>query len=189
MYTEIVYTYSRSCIPCRRFSTRKKTKWWYGISDSQLVEYAMGSTCSNLWKCQRLRILPDASTLIIGYPYTRPSRRRCSLYACREALRVAKKWLLQQNSSSATITIACESNYALNLLLNSTRLFGWGSAASIEELQFNGPGELYEANPDILYTIARTRSMLFFSLDRGAATTTDHHKNVTINFIASDNSR
>jgi hypothetical protein len=120
--------------------------------------------------------------LIIGYPYTRPSRRRCSLYACREALRVAKEWLRQQNSSNAIITIACESNYALGLLQNSTRLYEWGSAASIEELRFDGPGELYEANPDILYAVAR----IYYLLLQKSAVTTDHDKNVTIQFIASD---
>ena len=144
-----------------------------------------GASCSNLWKGQRLRLLPDGNTLIIGYPYTRPSRRRCSLYACREALRVTKQWLLQQNSSSAIIKIACESNYVLNLLHNSTRLYEWGKAESIDAFRFDGPGELYEANPDILYSIAR----LYFLLQEWCdVSDVEHRKNVTIDFISSDTS-
>jgi len=69
-----------------------------------------GQTCSNLWKGLRLRLLPDARTLIVGYPYTRPSRPRCSLYACREALRVAKEWLPLVVTPNVNITVACESN-------------------------------------------------------------------------------
>lgn len=52
-----------------------------------------------LWKGQHYRLLRDGSTLLLGYSYIRPSRRRCSLYACREGLRAARAWL-QENSEA-----------------------------------------------------------------------------------------
>jgi hypothetical protein len=82
------------------------------------------------------------------------------------------------------ITITCESNYALGLLQNSTRLYEWGSAPSLEELRFDGPGELYEASPDILHSVAR---IYYLMLENNTASTAvNRRKNVTINFVASD---
>jgi hypothetical protein len=141
-----------------------------------------GSTCSNLWKGQRVRLLSDGSTLIIGYPFTRPSRRRCSLYACREALRVAKEWLLHEDSPNKIITIACDSNYALKLLQNVTRLCEAGSAKSVDDFQFDGPIRLHEANPDILYSIAR----LCYLLLEQSTSNDDGRANLSITFIATD---
>lgn len=48
---------------------------------------------SHVWRGQRYRLLKNSSTLLLGYPYTRPSYPRCSLYACREALRAARAWV------------------------------------------------------------------------------------------------
>ena len=35
--------------------------------------------CASLWKGQRLRLLSDGETVLLGYPYILPSRPRCSL--------------------------------------------------------------------------------------------------------------
>jgi hypothetical protein len=51
---------------------------------------------SQLWRGQHFRLLNDGRTLLLGYPYTRPSRSRCSLYACREALRAIRAWIPEQ---------------------------------------------------------------------------------------------
>ena len=48
-----------------------------------------------LWNGQRYRLLKDGNTLLLGYSYTKPSRSRCSLYACREALRAAQAWMTE----------------------------------------------------------------------------------------------
>jgi mTERF len=143
-----------------------------------------GQTCSTLWKGLRLRLLPDSRTLIVGYPYTRPSRPRCSLYACREALRVAKEWLPLVSTPNVNITIACESNYALNLLHNTTRLYEWGTAGSREEFCFIGPGALHKANPDILYPLARS----YYALVEQVAESSGERKKVSISFVSSDSS-
>lgn len=69
-----------------------------------------------LWRGQRYRLLTDGRTLLLGYPYTRPSRTRCSLYACREALRAARAWIndhfdiLNSTSNSVEIDIVTDSN-------------------------------------------------------------------------------
>ena len=48
---------------------------------------------SVLWKGQKVQVLKNGQTLILGYPYLRPSRPRCCLYAIRDALRAAKRWM------------------------------------------------------------------------------------------------
>jgi mTERF len=108
-----------------------------------------------LWKGMRLRLLSDSQTVIMGYQFTRPSSPRCSLYACHEALRVATEWITSNAESNATITIVCESNYVLDLLQNTSQLMEWGSAESIADFVYTGPGLLHKANPDILYPLAR----------------------------------
>lgn len=52
-----------------------------------------------LWKGQHYRLLRDGHTLLLGYSYIRPSRSRCSLYACREALRAARAWLIENSGA------------------------------------------------------------------------------------------
>eukprot|EP00977_Amphora_coffeiformis_P020929 scaffold8647_cov183-Amphora_coffeaeformis.AAC.3 len=52
-----------------------------------------------IWKGQRYRLLSDGRTLLLGYPYMRPSRTRCSLFACREALRAARVWMKEHTDA------------------------------------------------------------------------------------------
>jgi hypothetical protein len=153
------------------------------------------------------RLLRDGKTLILGYAFTRPSRNRCSLYACLEALRVARVWQRRKQkehqaqwqavtenpscrcSSCCDIEIITDSNYCLGWLENTTRLYEWGSVPSKEDFcnqwttmsttvpprlintmasanantrllpsqqqqQLLPP--LHQANPDILYPLAKT---------------------------------
>lgn len=88
-------------------------------------------------------------TLSLGYPYKRPTRNRCELYGCREALRLVSQLLVlnpDDDFKKATLhlDIFTDSNYAWGLLHNSTNLLRWGS------YEQNDVPEL-QANVDILY--------------------------------------
>jgi hypothetical protein len=113
--------------------------------------------CTNLWTEKRMRLLPDEQTIIVAYLYTRPSRPRCSLYACREALRAAAQWLdYQEEAREMELTIETDSNYVLDLLQNTTQVLEWGSATTKDEFRYTGPLPLHQINRDILYPLART---------------------------------
>jgi hypothetical protein len=139
-------------------------------------------SCSNLWKGTRLRLLPDEQTLIIGYHYLRPSRRRCSLYAAFQALRVAREWLKQISSHSAVIHIASDSNYVVNLLKNTTQLFEWGRAEKRKDFVVDGQGNPHEVNPDILFPLSR----LYFRLIQQDTVDVALKKNVTVVFTVAN---
>jgi hypothetical protein len=47
---------------------------------------------------RRTLLLAD-QTLLVDYPHTRPSHRRCSFYVCREALQLSSYWLENNNSN------------------------------------------------------------------------------------------
>ena len=101
--------------------------------------------------------------VLIGYPYLRPSRNRCSLYACRDALRLVQNLLAIQRSAcpefeNATVTVEVftDSIYAWSLIRNTTRLLQWGSFSRKEDFYNDGEGPEYSANLDILYPVART---------------------------------
>ncbi|KAL7560710.1 hypothetical protein ACA910_021440 [Epithemia clementina (nom. ined.)] len=110
---------------------------------------------SMLWKGQKMQVLQNGKTLILGYNYIRPSRCRCSLYAIRDALRTARAWIQKQeqealrhgnNNCKGTvpdasppssencymIEIVTDSNYCLDLLSNETKIMGWGQAETLE---------------------------------------------------------
>jgi hypothetical protein len=113
--------------------------------------------CTNLWTEKRMRLLPDGQTIILAYLYTRPSRPRCSLYACREALRAAAQWLdYQEEAKEMEITIETDSNYVLDLLQNTTQVLEWGRAPTKDAFCYTGPAPLHQVNRDILYPLART---------------------------------
>jgi hypothetical protein len=112
---------------------------------------------STLWTEKRMRLLPDGQTIILAYLYTRPSRPRCSLYACREALRAAAQWLdYQEEALEMELTIETDSNYVLDLLQNTTQVLEWGSATTKDDFCYTGPNPLHQINRDILYPLART---------------------------------
>lgn len=112
---------------------------------------------SRLFQGARSKLLPGGC-LILGYPYIRPSRQRCSLYVCREALRLAREWVCQhpQAALKGKIVIVTDSNYVADLLSNTTRLYKWGSDDKAATFYVDGDIERYRANPDILHPLART---------------------------------
>jgi hypothetical protein len=112
--------------------------------------------CSTIWKGQNVRLLSDRQTAILGYPFIRPSRPRCCLYVCREAIRVASQWLSSVETPSADIEIMSDSSYVVELLRNTTQVLDWGSAETRSEFTYTGEGPSYRANPDILYPVARS---------------------------------
>lgn len=181
----IIYTSGRAFPPEDTVRGRKRSGGLaFQIRNWSAVEWRQ--TCSKMWQGLRLRLLPDSHTLIVGYPYTRPSRRRCSLYACREALRVATKWLSLITSPNAVISIVSDSNYVLELLHNSSQIMEWGRAETRGDFVFTGPVELHMANPDILYPLARTYYRLV-EQDRMLPIKMKS-KNVTVHFLPADTS-
>ena len=93
--------------------------------------------------------------LSLGYPYTRPSRNRCGLYVCREALRLVSQLLLlnsedELRESTIHLDIFTDSNYAFNLLQNSTNVLRWGSYKEFATFRYDGDMPELKANVDIL---------------------------------------
>ncbi|GAX18612.1 hypothetical protein FisN_10Hh181 [Fistulifera solaris] len=117
----------------------------------------------HVWKGRKYKLLEDEKTMILGYHYIRPSRPRCSLFACHEALRIARLWLAETRLKSAEIEIRSDSSYAVDLLQNTTRLLKWGKMERLEKCDFSdlgNPKTVYAANPDILYIVARSYYLL-----------------------------
>jgi hypothetical protein len=110
-----------------------------------------------VWKGQeeRIRLLKNRC-LILGYPYTRPSQRRCSLYVVREALRVAMELATVMPGAYDDVVVVTDSHYVVNLVGNSTRVVEWGEAQTATAFRYDGPLRRYQANLDVLYPLART---------------------------------
>jgi len=113
-------------------------------------------------------------SILNGYPYLRPSRNRCELYACHDALKVILQLLNQEaeiNSNSsllkAKVDIYTDSDYAWKLLRNHTRILEWSSFVSEEAVNYEGPGQRSWANLDLLYPLSRTYSRLVALTSRG----------------------
>jgi mTERF len=181
-------------------------EWKVVVQDLwQPQDKSVGGDSTHYQHPHKRRLLRDGQTLILGYAFTRPSRNRCSLYACLEALRVARVWQRRKQqehlsqwqavktesptscggghcSSCCDIEIITDSNYCLGWLENTTRLYQWGSAPSKDDFcdQWTTmstaatptpapreqqqqqhpiqrlPPPLHQANPDILYPLAKT---------------------------------
>jgi len=119
-------------------------------------------TCANIWRGRRLRLLADGQTVILGYPFLRPSRPRCSLYACEEALRVASQFakMSSPDTLQRSISIVTDSGYVFGLLQNTTQVLEWGLAETKDDFLSSWDKhpqscELHQANPDILYPLSR----------------------------------
>jgi mTERF len=111
-----------------------------------------------VWKGQedRIRLLKNGC-LVLGYPYTRPSQRRCSLYVAREALRVAVELsITNPRDTPSDVVVVTDSHYVLDLLKNGTKVAEWGEAETAAAFQYDGPLQRFQANVDILYPLART---------------------------------
>jgi hypothetical protein len=115
------------------------------------------SLASRVWKGQedRIRLLKNGC-LIMGYPYTRPSQRRCSLYVVREALRVALEISMLMPGAYDDFAIVTDSHYVVDLLGNSSRVSEWGEAETAKAFRYEGPMKRYQANLDVLYPLSRT---------------------------------
>jgi hypothetical protein len=98
-----------SSLSCRRCGTRSPRaggltlRPFLDINDWRKV-------CTNLWTEKRMRLLPDGQTFGLS---TRPSRPRCSLYACRGLFEPpsvaglqeeAKRWILPSKRTQSWIS-------------------------------------------------------------------------------------
>ena len=116
-------------------------------------------TCAGLWNGRRVRFLSDGHAVMLGYNYLRPSRPRCSLYACLEALRVALRWVEKAPpSKSMNIYIHTDSNNIFELLQNSSQLLDWDRHQTKDDFMASWANSsqscaLYQANADILYPL------------------------------------
>jgi hypothetical protein len=114
-----------------------------------------------------------------GFPLLRPSRRRCSLFACLVALRVVSRFcrLILSNEQTAynnqpkpnangpishpglslpsQIDIVTDSSYAFGLLNDTDRLLEWANARTQLEFVYNGDESTAWANTDIIWPLSR----------------------------------
>jgi len=117
-----------------------------------LNDQAWARSLDTVWRGRPYLASRKLRTVLLGYPYIRPSSRRCSLYACREAL----TFLV---SSAADLSGYDEINIAVNnrsvysLLSNTTRLIEWGLSTSEDAFVKDYK---VSVNSDILYPLART---------------------------------
>jgi hypothetical protein len=122
--------------------------------------------------------------ILVGFPYLRPSRNRCELYACHEALKIVGNLLKQESSlenETVQVQICTDSDYAWNLLSNTSRLHAWGSVAE-NDFIYDGPGSSWRANPDLLHPISRTYYRLVEQIDSDNVTQLMLAKQVNVTF-------
>eukprot|EP00980_Cylindrotheca_fusiformis_P002077 scaffold463_cov92-Cylindrotheca_fusiformis.AAC.6 len=127
----------------------------------KLLRTAAERCFSNLYPAENGGTSFVDGVMLLRYPYLRPSRNRCSLYVCRDALRFASELLLvnrdsEFKESSIHIDIFTDSNYAWELLNNSTNLLRWGSYERKDDFMYDGDAPEWTANVDILYPLSRT---------------------------------
>lgn len=121
-------------------------------------------------RCFANRVMPNAlngtrysdGLILFGYPYLRPSSRRCGLYVCREVLRFVLELLSLESkcpdlqNTIVEVEIFTDSNFAWDLLQNSTSLLSWGAYSRIDDFVYDGEIPENRAYLDILYPLART---------------------------------
>jgi hypothetical protein len=100
-------------------------------------------TWTTIWNDRKLRLLPDRRTVILGYPYTRPSRPRCGLYFYREAIRAATTlWSTKSSTPSVCIEINSDLQLSRRTFAEYTRVLEWGESTRQEEFLFF-PGKVH----------------------------------------------
>ncbi|GKY95134.1 hypothetical protein MPSEU_000477300 [Mayamaea pseudoterrestris] len=119
------------------------------------------ATANYMYSKQPFKVFETADSVfvLLGYQHLRPSRPRCSLYAVREALRLAREWVKVSPSVEHEVIVRTDSESYVAYLLQEGDLAAWGTATDINMFttQYNGPTEhAYQANPDILYPLARS---------------------------------
>ena len=105
---------------------------------------------------------PEQNLALLGFPFLRPSRNRCDLYACHGALKVILQMLKQMakktdmRNTEVHVKIYTDSSYAWKYLKNSTQLMQWGSLKSINDMDLSGYGPAPLANKDLLLPLTNT---------------------------------
>ncbi len=100
--------------------------------------------------------------VLVGFPFLRPSRNRCDLYACHGALKVILQLIKQirdrkeSKDTKVIVSVITDSSYAWKLLRNTTKLEHWGSISSTEDFVFDGVGSPAMANLDLLFPLTKT---------------------------------
>ena len=188
----VVYTTGRAFPPERKIRGRRRAGGMaLGVVGWTAEDWR--NVASQIWKGLegRIRLGRGGSWLLMGYPYTRPSRPRCSLYVCREALRVATAWVENENrnatrdaSSRSTINeimIVSDCNYVVDTLQNTTRILEWASQFSTakEMMESSRSSTRGVTNIDILYPLAKTYEQLVCAIDSGIKATKREGKSAT----------